>query len=86
MSEQLIIKPFDWPCTLAECPSGLFVYDGDLGSELAIKTEYKTAEGRIEAYCTSSGEFFAGNCTNTEAEREALVVQPCYAVWVSDAG
>lgn len=45
-----------WPCTLADCPIGLFEYQG----ELCLKTEYGTNDGRIDAYIVSSGEFFWG--------------------------
>ncbi len=47
---RLIIKPFDWKCSLDECAPGFFVYN----DQLCFKTEY----GANEVYC-SSGEHLA---------------------------
>jgi hypothetical protein len=55
---------------LAKCPFGLFLFQGILG----IKTEYHT-DGKSDAYCMSSGEYFWGG-TNIPTEREALMVTP----------
>ncbi len=46
------IKPADFECTLAECPSGLFLKDNMIG----LKTEY----GPCEAYCDSGEAFWGG--------------------------
>lgn len=62
------------PCTLAECPVGLF-YHGD---ELCIKTEYGNNEGRIDAFIVSSGEFFWGHAPQTIASQRASIVTPAY--------
>lgn len=75
MSRELIITPNGWPCTLEQCPPGHFVHDG----MLCFKTEYKTNEGKIEAYC-SSGEFFVGGCAD-EPCRKTVQVQPVTSSW-----
>lgn len=64
------------PCTLGECPEGLFSFDGHYG----FKTEYKTkneSDGSwmTDAYCESSGEYFWGGA-KTGSERERLIVNP----------
>lgn len=58
--------------TLAECPPGLFVFNGSIG----FKTEYRI-DGEPEAYCVESGEYFWGG-TAGHAERRELMVQPGY--------
>lgn len=68
------LTPEDHEVTLAECPVGLFEYDGTLG----MKTEYCT-EGKdgykIDAYIVDSGERF---CISNDAR-----VKPC-GVWVAE--
>ena len=66
--------------TLADCPIGLFHYDG----ELCLKTEYGSNEGRIDAYIVSSGEFFWGG-TNTPAAQRKVMVEPVSEIAVSPA-
>ena len=66
----LVIEPKGWPCALAECPSGLFLFEDYLG----FKSEYK------DPYVVGSGEAFWGG-TSKEEERDALTVQPCRHVW-----
>ncbi|MCW4115649.1 hypothetical protein NPA31_011810 [Aurantimonas sp. MSK8Z-1] len=58
--------------TLAECPVGMFL----AGSTLALKTEYGSNEGRIDAYIVDSGEFFWGAAPQTIASQRATLVQP----------
>jgi hypothetical protein len=58
--------------TLAECPVGLFLYEG----ELCLKTEYGNNEGRIDAYIVSSGELFWGIHPQTIASQRAQLVTP----------
>lgn len=58
------------PTTLAECPPGLFVFEG----ELAVKTRENLKNGRAQAYSVSDGEFFMGGSSG--APRESLVVRP----------
>ncbi len=67
--KRLIIKPNGWPCTLLECPPGLFIYEDRIG----LKSEYRTENGSIKAYCGSSGEYFCG--------KEDIIVQPVIAEW-----
>lgn len=74
--------------TLAECPPGLFRFDGGIG----FKSEYGAMElatppetpgpqmrwsvgNRADAYCAGSGEYFWGGATTRE-ERDALLVEP----------
>ena len=68
--KRYVIKPDGWPCTLAACPPGPFVWQ----DSLCFKSEYRTPEGKIEAFC-DSGEFFYGGAPTEEA-RGALLVQP----------
>ena len=63
------IEPDGWPCTLADCPPGFFVFEGSLCS----KSEYLT-DGNIEAF-NCAGEAFWGG-TSTQISRISLVVQP----------
>lgn len=60
------------PVTLAECPIGLFMVDG----QLCLKTEYGNNEGRIDAYIVSSGEFFWGDHPQTIANQRMQMVIP----------
>lgn len=53
-------------------PGTLFLFGDDC---LALKTEYMTESGRIEAYIVGSGEIFHGGA-NTAAEQRTLIVQP----------
>ena len=78
--KKLIIQPDGWPCTLAECRRGLFVFH----DELCLKDEYGHQDdtSRIwysSAYC-DTGEVFWGGA-KTKDDREKLVVQPVEAVW-----
>lgn len=75
----LVIQPSRFPCTLAECPPGFFVF----GEELCFKSEYKTNHENVfvcDAYC-SSGEYFWGGTKDYE-DRENLMVIPCEANWI----
>lgn len=53
--------------TLAECPPGLFVFNGSYG----FRSEYGT-----DAYCLESGEYFSGGTNGGKAIRAALLVEP----------
>lgn len=69
--------------TLAECPPGLFFYNGTIG----FKSEYGAMESagdggkawrvgnRPDAYCADSGEFFWGG-TSTHEDRAKVLVMP----------
>jgi hypothetical protein len=70
--KHLVLEPSGWPCTLQECPPGLFVFYEHVG----LKTEY----GDVEAYCGDSGEYFWAG-THTKAERNAVIVQPVSWRW-----
>jgi peptidyl-tRNA hydrolase len=63
----------DEPCTLAECPVGLFV--SSYGT-LCLKSEYGNNEGRIDAYIVDSGEFFWGENPQTIANQRRQIVRP----------
>ena len=67
-------------CTLADCPAGLFLFDGTLG----FKTKYGIELGQLEYYPQAfieSGDVFWGG-VHTHEERCNLMVQPllCHAV------
>lgn len=57
-------------CTLAECPIGLFLYDG----AICLKIEYGDNEGRIDAYIVDSGEFFWGGAKDRSDQRKVMVI------------
>lgn len=57
--------------TLAECPVGLFEFNGTL----CFKSEYGDNEGGIVAYIVESGEFFIGGVSD-KVERRHLMVKP----------
>lgn len=75
------------PVTLAECPPGLFLWNGTLG----FKSEYGAMEpigsnfktwkvgSRADAYCADSGEYFWGGTSN-HADRDKVLVVPIDAV------
>lgn len=63
-------------CTLADCPPGLFLFNGTLG----FKSEYITTlenprRYQCDAYVVESGEYFHGGAKDTQ-ERAALIVTP----------
>ena len=57
---------------LADCPVGLFIWDG----ALCLKTEYGSNDGRIDAYIVASGEFFWGPEPQTTMSQRSLQVRP----------
>lgn len=70
--------------TLAECPPGLFLFEGSL----CFKSEYGAMEpadttngkfwkvgNRADAYCADSGEYFWGGTSNHD-DRAKLLVYP----------
>jgi hypothetical protein len=66
-------------CTLADCPPGLFTFNGTL----CFKSEYTTTlenphRYQCDAYVVESGEYFHGGAKST-AERAALIVTPTLA-------
>jgi hypothetical protein len=60
--KQINVIPQGFPCTIEECPVGLFLS----GDELVVKTEYRS-NNRPDAYIVSSGEYYCGSG----------LVQPC---------
>jgi hypothetical protein len=88
--KRLVLEPQGWPCTLEECPPGLFLHRDSVG----FKTEYRAMEsvgptnvpgdevrwraGRHpDAYC-ESGEYL---CTADPTTRDEIMVQPLVASW-----
>lgn len=61
---------------LCDMEPGLFLFDDDC---LALKTEYITDSGRIEAYIVDTGELFHGGA-KTAPEQWSLMVQPLKVV------
>ena len=56
---------------LWQLPAGsLFLYEG---RTVALKTEYRTSEGAIEAFIVGSGEMFWGGATNWQEQTELMV-------------
>lgn len=76
--KRLVLEPDGWPCTLEECPPGLFLCQKDI----CFKTEYRTEKGNIESYC-DSGEFFWGGCS-TPDDVGKIIVQPMKSLWVDE--
>ena len=63
-------------CTLADCPPGLFMFNGMMG----FKSEYTTTlenprRYQCDAYVVESGEYFHGGAKSTQ-DRAALIVIP----------
>lgn len=65
----LAIQPYNFPCTIEECPPGFFIFEG---LYLGFKSEYRTESGKIEVY-NSAGEHFQYN--------ENTLVQPVDYSW-----
>lgn len=65
------------PCTLQECPPGLFLFGDCLGfkSEYTISLTTPTLSNWPEAFVVASGEVFWGG-TQTHRDRAELIVQP----------
>jgi hypothetical protein len=72
-SQYQLVQAGDGPMTLAECPPGLFLFDGYIG----FKSEYGADTCRY--YCADSGEYFWGGTDNADA-RESLIVTPLAVV------
>lgn len=60
---------------LAECPPGLFL----CGDCLGFKSEYRSEDGKSEAFVVESGEYFWGGATSKDA-RELIMVHPVQLV------
>ena len=69
--KQLVLKPNGWPCTLEECPPGIFV----CGENIGFKSEY--SNDKTEAFC-ESGEYFCAG--------DDKIVQPVTAEWIDEEG
>jgi hypothetical protein len=67
----LELRPDGFPCTLAECPPGLFLH----GENVGLKTEY----GATEAFC-DSGERFWGGVSRVD-NLAKVIVQPLIYEW-----
>ena len=74
--KMLVLKPIRWPCSLAECPTGPFVFE----DQACFKSEYRGHTGCIEAYNRAGELFWAG--THSVEEQAKIMVQPVEAVWV----
>lgn len=72
MKKQFVVVPEGWPCSVEDCPPGLFVCD----DRLCLKTNHLTNG----PYCCGTGEIFWGG-TGNEEDRQTLQVQPVVAVW-----
>lgn len=90
MAKQLILEPAGWPCSLRECPPGLFLFE----NSIYFKTEYEKMEtigpvdvpgneirwvhGKYTDAYNYAGEHF---CHGTPEEREHIMVQPLSWGW-----
>lgn len=63
------------PCTLVDCPPGLFWGEGDWGAAFGFKSEYGD-----DAYVVESGEFWWGGA-KTHPERREQLVRPVALGW-----
>jgi len=72
----LTLVPAGWPCTLAECPPGLFVFNDKVG----LKSEYRSESGDMETFCGDSGEYFWGG-VHDPSEKAKLILQPVEVKW-----
>lgn len=81
IGRHIIPVDLELPCSLLECPPGLFLCDGTLG----FKSEYSSMPGHPEAFCVDSGEFFWGGA-NAALERAGLIVQPITLVYEAASG
>jgi hypothetical protein len=67
------------PITLKNCPTGLFMFDGQLCFKAETHTEnVNTGFLQTDAYTVPGGEYFWGKAP-TSAERESLIVRP--VIW-----
>lgn len=57
--KKMMLVPDGFACSIEECPPGPFAYGTGIEYSLGFKSEYKTKQGKIEAYC-ESGEFYCG--------------------------
>lgn len=62
-----LYKSDDGPCRLADCPPGLFLFDGSIGFKRYGATE--------QYYCADTGEYFWGG-TSSRDEMLELMVTP----------
>jgi len=65
------------PCSLSDCPPGLFWFNGMLGMKTEYRTESVSRPGclQCDAYVVASGEYFWGGVSDPR-EREKLMVTP----------
>lgn len=63
--------------TLADCPPGFFLFDGEVHFKTKYATEVPDGSGQWwpDAYCGSYGEFFWGGAM-THEDRARLLVRP----------
>lgn len=92
--KRLIIEPTGWPCSLRECPPGLFVHNDIIGFKSVHPgmrgldksppfQRYQLEEGNIDVYLTEGGSHFWGG-TDDQVDLQKLEVQPCSARWEED--
>jgi len=68
---KLIVKKKTKLCDL---DAGSLFMTPDMGC-LALKSEYRTEKGAIEAYIVGSGEFFWGGTSDPEEQRNLEVLE-----------
>ncbi len=70
--KRLLIKPDGWPCTLAECPAGHFIFESDGDKILGFKSDYPRDGAQTDAY-NAGGEFIRIG--------DDEIVQPVFQEW-----
>jgi hypothetical protein len=75
--KKLELKPYEFECTLAEAPAGMFVHNGLLGIKTTIPA--KNDNATKEVFNPDGTLFWAG--TSGFNERDALKVVPVYQIW-----
>lgn len=76
--KKLILRPKDWECTIAECPPGPFVFDGDVG----FKTAYRHSGGHSEVFCSNGDAFWGGKTHKSDVDQ--LKVIPAEYRWSNE--
>jgi hypothetical protein len=76
--KRLVIKPSGWPCALAVCPPGHFIFN----DKLCFKSKYfKESGGKIYSEVYNEIGDILGDRDNFPEDRESASVQHVFAEW-----
>ncbi len=78
MGKRLIMVPDGWPCTLEDCPPGIFTVADMVFFKSEYKTELKDNSYRIDAF-NLSGEYLS-----LEFMDKIKEVQPVICSWIKE--